>query len=128
MFCNLLWGYMIKPQEFTCNWQPNVWLQLLYCRNYVKNKVNRSKGRTLFIVYVKSYKNKIECLGKNFLITCIYMFLTEPSKKQLVWISKNKIMHCLYYFTYLGKMSVCNKIKFCFWWWGTFSQTYGTVI
>ncbi len=43
-------------------------------------KVHKTKGRTLFVVYVKPSKNKLDHLqNKLHLFTCIYCFLSIPA-------------------------------------------------
>jgi hypothetical protein len=44
------------------------------------SKVHKSKGRTLFVVYVKSSKNKLDrSSNKIHLFTFIYCFLSNPA-------------------------------------------------
>ena len=76
--------------SLSSNYRPSTnCLQSLFS-NLVLYKVNRSKGRTLFIAYVQPSKNKLDRLRK---IAFVYMYLrfsikpSHPIKKLFVLIS-----------------------------------------
>jgi hypothetical protein len=61
-------GFHHYPKSF-------VMMMLMY-------KVHKSKGRTLFVVYVKPSKNKLDCLSNKIPMYLAYVLLGE-SKRQV---------------------------------------------